>query len=259
MTETPPSATASLRADRNSRRASGSSAATGSSRSRIPGCLARASPNATWARWPPDRVATGRSVGTCKRVEAIPRAVGIPPRVEVGAEPDVVVGAQAPVERHVLGEIPDVGQELLGAVGGPAEHRAPSRAGRCQSDEQPEQRRLAGTVRAEEGGDPTGRHLQRAVLEGPQMRRTACPARWSRRTGVASCDLHRRRPTQRLAEEGFHRLVVHALGRERTPPTWAGRGPDRTWVPGGGPFGRRATKVPTPCRPSTRPSCSSSR
>ena len=27
----------------------------------------------------------------------------------------------------------------------------------------------------------------------------------------------------------------------------------RAWVPGGGPSGRRATKVPTPCRPSTRP------
>ena len=119
--------------------------------------------------------------------------------------------AQAPVERHVLRQIADVGQELLGAVGGPSEHPGRAGTGRRQSDEEPEQRRLARAVRAQEGGDPPGRDVQRAVLQRPQL-----PVLLAQPVGLDRQGRHATSTAvvlaQRLAQEGFHRLVVHALG-----------------------------------------------
>jgi hypothetical protein len=63
VSEPSASATAEVRDARKCRRASGSSAATGSSSSSSRGRLASTSARATWARWPPDSVPTGRSRG----------------------------------------------------------------------------------------------------------------------------------------------------------------------------------------------------
>ncbi len=54
--------------------------------------------------------------------QALARPVGVPHGIEVGAERDVLVRAQAPVERHVLGQVSDAAQERLGPVGDGAEH-----------------------------------------------------------------------------------------------------------------------------------------
>ena len=58
-----PWATASATVPRNSRRASGSRLARGSSRSNTGACVPRASVRASWACWPPDRWPAGRSSG----------------------------------------------------------------------------------------------------------------------------------------------------------------------------------------------------
>ena len=67
----PASATAAVSVPRKCRRASGSSAATGSSSSSTRGRLASVSASATWARWPPDSLPTGRSSGMFRPVSRV--------------------------------------------------------------------------------------------------------------------------------------------------------------------------------------------
>ncbi len=112
ITERPPSATASVSEARNSRRARGSRAATGSSSSRTSGAWpepapVRPGPAALPRVWPP----AGRGGSAAGPAGPGPRRRPTP--VEVGTQPEVVLGGQAAVERHVLGQVADAGQEAL--------------------------------------------------------------------------------------------------------------------------------------------------
>ena len=104
------------------------------------------------------------------------------------------------------------------------------------------------------------RHLHRAVLERPQV--AVLLAEPTGLDGVGRRRGHHATSTAVvrgiLAQEGFHRLVVHALGAGGLHPLVQAAG-QADLSARGRPLGRRATKVPTPWRPSTRPSCSSSR
>jgi hypothetical protein len=63
---------------------------------------------------------------------------------------------------------------------------------------------------------------------------------------------------QGLAQQRLDRSVVEA-GRAARSTQRAKARARAACLPGGGPGGRRSTNVPAPGRPSTRPSCSSSR
>jgi len=64
-----------------------------------------------------------------------------------------------------LGQVADLGQERPVLPRRPAEDggRAAGRAG--EAGQHPQQRGLAGSVRADQGADPAGRHRDRAVAE----------------------------------------------------------------------------------------------
>ena len=82
----PVSLTASITVFMNSRRASGSSEATGSSSSSSSGRLASASVSATCACWPPESFPTLRSSGRPRRSIRARARVVVPARVELAAE-----------------------------------------------------------------------------------------------------------------------------------------------------------------------------
>ena len=128
--------------------------------------------------------------------------------------------------------------------------------------EQAQQRRLAGTIRADERRDMALGDQERAFLERPQRPVALAEPRGLDGGGSEaqprSCDLLHARVAQRALHERLDGLVVHALGPGCSRSIWRGFVASRAWVPGGGPLGRRETNVPTPWRPSTRPSCSSS-
>ena len=72
------------------------------------GTLAHArAASATWARMPPDRASKRRSRGMPRRRSRSTEMPGVPGRVHVRAEREVVGGGPAPVERDVLGEVAD--------------------------------------------------------------------------------------------------------------------------------------------------------
>ena len=131
------SATASIRAWRNSRRASGSRLATGSSRTSSSGRLASPRVSASCARCPPDsRPARCRGSRRSCRTRGCASASshrGLRP----GAERQVLGDGQPWVDRRVLGDVADLGQ--LGGVPRRATPRRPrsrrrrARAGRSAS------------------------------------------------------------------------------------------------------------------------------
>src|SRR5258708_4289858 len=89
-----------------------------------------------------------------------------PSGVEVAADGDVVLGGEAPVERDVLGEEANVGEEGRVLAGSAAEHRDLTAARLRQPAEQPQQRGLAGAVRPDQRGDPALGDRDRAVAQG---------------------------------------------------------------------------------------------
>ena len=90
-----PSLAAAAVSSRNSRRASGSRLATGSSRTSRSGRFGRASVSASWARWPPEsRPARWRGVQAEPVHPVAPRG-GVPARVEPRAQAQVVGDGQA--------------------------------------------------------------------------------------------------------------------------------------------------------------------
>ena len=99
--------------------------------------------------------------------QSCPSCSGIPVAIEVRADLQMVFGAEALVEGHVLGEVSDAGQELLALLGNSAEHLRFTRAGGAQPDEELQQRRLPRPVRPDQRRDMTGRHRHRAVLQRP--------------------------------------------------------------------------------------------
>ena len=173
----PVSATLPISDCRNSRRASGSRLATGSSSSSSRGRLASASASATWARCPPESLPTGRFGGMpswASRLRASApsqRRFSLPPMVTSSA------AVKSAVQRGVLGDEPDLGQDRRVVVRrlrrrpGPCPRRARSRpTARCSSVLLPAP---FGPTRA--AIRPAGR-LQRAVPQRPRVARTACPA-----------------------------------------------------------------------------------
>ena len=82
----PVSATTSITDCMNSRRASGSSEATGSSSSSSSGRFASASVSATCACWPPESLPTFCPSGSPSRSIRVERERVVPARVELAAE-----------------------------------------------------------------------------------------------------------------------------------------------------------------------------
>ena len=109
----PCSATPAISCCRNSRRASGSRLATGSSRIRSSGRFARTITRATWARCPPDSVPTFRSVGMASSTRRS-RALGlVPPVVELAAHRQQIVGGEVGVQRRVLRDEAGSSQDVM--------------------------------------------------------------------------------------------------------------------------------------------------
>ena len=98
----PVSTTASITALRNSRRASGSSEATGSSSSSSSGRLASASVSATCACWPPESLPTFCVERQVQALDPLARERVVPARVELAPEPERLADREAAVQRVVL-------------------------------------------------------------------------------------------------------------------------------------------------------------
>src|ERR1022692_4577309 len=272
----PPAATASARMARKRRRASGSSAATGSSSSSSLGCLASVSASATWARWPPDSVPTAWSSRMSRpfsrsrtdqrahrlvqpdvqALQPLPHRRGVPAGVQVRPDADVILGGQPPVQRDLLGEKTEAGQEGRVLARGSAEHGHLAGGWPGQPGEQAQQCRLAGAVRPDQrrypalgdgdgglaqGGDPAVALRQPAGLDHRSHAMSSSAAARSVTRSSDSIDSSSS-PAPRAART--HRARLR---------------PSRECVPGGGPGGRRSTNVPWPARGSTRHSRSRSR
>ena len=104
ITVMPVSATTSITVWRNSRRARGSSEATGSSSSSSSGRFASASVSATCACWPPESLPTFCRSGSPSSLDARVRERVVPRRVELAAEGQRLCDREALVERMVLRE-----------------------------------------------------------------------------------------------------------------------------------------------------------
>ena len=244
---------------RNSRRASGSRLATGSSRTRSSGRLATARVSASWAAGrprasPPAGAGRGRAASIASSGERL-----VPARVELRAEVEVVRDAQPGVGRGVLGHEADAGE--LRRVGRRAARRAPrscprsARAGRrrgaagwsCRPRWGRRGRRRgrpgSASVQSLERPAPAVALAEPAARRGRQL--TLCPPRrrTERSRGRAPrCSRRRGRPGGPWRSSRWSVLAQRA----RAPPATA---PPRMPV----------TNVPTPGRAPTRPSCSSSR
>ena len=199
-TPMPVSATACTTVFRNSRRASGSSEATGSSSSSSCGRFASASVSATWACWPPDSVPTR---WPSERPSSSMRRGGervVPVRIQLSSQPERLGDPEPARQRVVLRDEADVRQHRprLGAriV---AEH-GDGACGRLeQSDRELQERGLAGAVRADER-----RHRSRAGSPGrsraaPRSSRTASRAPWCEAL-LRSCDARDRRRSNQVRE-----------------------------------------------------------
>ena len=90
---------------------------------------------------------------------------GVPVRVHVRPDPDVILGGEPPVQRDLLGEEPDLGEErrVLPRRAAQNASRAAGRAG--QPGEHPQQRGLARAVRPDQRGNPALGHGDRALGE----------------------------------------------------------------------------------------------
>ena len=153
---------------RNSRRASGSRLATGSSRMSSSGRLARPRVSASWARWPPESrpafwAGSRPSRSTRDRATASSqRGLRWAPSRRWSAM------LRPGVRRGVLGDEADLGE--LGRRRRPGGRRRPRwcpAVGREQPDGQAEQGGLAGAVGADQAGDAPGGDLQGAVRQRP--------------------------------------------------------------------------------------------
>ncbi len=93
----------------------------------------------------------------------------VPARVQVRAGLDVVLGGQPPVQRDLLAQVADVGQERRILARGATVHRGPARGRPGQPGEQTQQRGLARSVRPDERGDPALGDGDRAVVQGGDL------------------------------------------------------------------------------------------
>ena len=174
-TLSPCSATASIRPCRNSRRASGSRLATGSSRISSSGRLARPRVRASWARCPPESF-PARWPGS--RPSCSIRRSGdgvVPAGVEPGAEAQVVGDGEPGVGGGVLGDEADLGQLGRRRRRAAAAHLDRARGRRQQPDGQAEQGGLAGAVGADQPGRPARPGCPACSPTAPSGAGTACP------------------------------------------------------------------------------------
>jgi hypothetical protein len=88
-------------------------------------------------------------------------------RVELGAKPQQLGGGEVAVQRHVLGDEADAGQQLRSILGGGAEHPDAAAAGLEQPHGQVEQGGLAGAVGADQGRGPARGQGEQAVPQRP--------------------------------------------------------------------------------------------
>src|SRR5690606_20586868 len=93
----------------------------------------------------------------------------VPPRVEPGAELQMIADAERGVRRRVLRDVPDLGELLGAARRDPAQH--PDAPGRRPDlpHGQVQQRRLPGAVRPDEADDAAFGDVQRAVGQRPAL------------------------------------------------------------------------------------------
>ena len=154
-------------------RASGSSAAAGSSRISSSGRFAAATVRASWARWPPES-RPGLLGGGEADLRGPPfRQAGVPGRVEPGAHAEVVGDGERGVDGRVLGDETDLGQ-VVRVRGGPGPEHAERARRRCdQPAGQLQQGGLAGPVGTDQTDDPAPRHAQLSSRSGPCVCRTA--------------------------------------------------------------------------------------
>ena len=94
-----------------------------------------------------------------------PHRIAVPARVEVGADADVVLRGQPPVQRDLLGQEADLGQVPGILARRCAEHGGPARGRRGQPGKQPQQRGLARAVRPDQRGYPALGNADRAVAQ----------------------------------------------------------------------------------------------
>ena len=244
---------------RKSRRASGSRLAIGSSSRNSSGLLASTRVSATWARSPPDR-ALIRARGRCPAARSAPGHDRIEPAVHGAAYLQDIGDPQPRPQRRVLGDEPDPVQPPRRCAPGCLDRSLGDwKQARCHAH----QGGLARAVRPDQGHHPPGRHVQVAVAQAPQAAAIAVP-----RPAHRSATLMRRRPRMaRLLAGG--RLVEgnlqehpDLLGRQPVlpgpvhPAGQRGQQPRRHRKRCHG--GAAATNVPTPCRRTTIPWCSSS-
>ena len=192
--------------------------------------------------------------------DPLAREVVVPRRVELAAELQRVGHGEALVQRVLLGDEADPGEHrvrLVARVVPEHPHRAGGRA--RQADRELEQRRLAGAVRADERGDRARRDLEVALCKGPLGAVALAEPVGLRVPARRSCDPRDRAGGRTVSEKraampsssrpAARARCTHLLSAVRSSLTPSG----------GGASGVGDTNVPTPRRPSTTPSRSSSR
>ncbi len=201
--------------------------------------------------------------------------------VELAAKPQQLGGGEVPIQGHVLGDKADPGQVLGSVLVRGAQHPDAAAAGLQQADGQVEQGGLAGTVGAHQGPDPTGGQGEGAVLQRPVAPRGS-PVGFGQAGGLQSgahahamssdarsCEADADAAAAAVADAAADaRKVVWNRARMlsssspacRALVSQAARRRRRAaWLAGGVLARLRVTKVPSPGRPATRPSCSSCR
>ena len=206
-------------------------------------------------------LAAGQLAGPLAGIEAEPLdpAAGqlvVPARVEVGAEPQVVGDGQPGVGGRVLGDEADPGQ-LRRAGGRPAAEDLDRAGGRRQQpDGEVQQGGLARTVRADQPDDAPGRDRSACSRSAPSAP-YRLPSPRASRTAVTLL------PPERRTERCPGTAPRCSRRRARPGAPWPASAAGRGAAARGRPARRRSavavTKVPTPGRAATRPSCSSSR
>ena len=215
-TVSPPSLTASMSTERNSRRASGSSDSDGlveqqqlrplgqRERQRHLRLLA--------AGQLPDPLA-GRQP---EPVEAVAREPVVPARVQLAAEPEHLGDREAAVQRMLLGHEADAREQLARiTLRRQAEHADGSGAGPAEADRDLQQRRLAGAVGPDERGDGARGDLERAVAQGP-----ACAVALAEpvEPECAHATLRAAARTRHVVEQRGHAVGIEAGGPGASHP-----------------------------------------
>src|SRR6266704_6336255 len=111
---------------------------------------------------PPSTTAIAGRVRRATVPAAMPSAMantayphGVPAWVQVRPDPDVVPGGEPPVQRDLLGEEPDPGQERWVLPRRTAQNRSRAAGRPGQPGEQPQQRGLARPVRPHQRANPS--------------------------------------------------------------------------------------------------------